>query len=224
RIFVSFPGEYPEFSRDRIHLVGNPVRDMRGGAAANILEKLVLSDERPVVLVVGGSQGARQVNELMLEAAEELSAFVSIIHQTGEGNIAAVQKRAEQLSKRARQCYRPIAFLSEQDMRDAYAAAALVVSRAGSSVLFELALLKKPSILIPLMSAAAGHQEENARIYQAAGACALLNARTATPAELVTAVAGLVAAPKRLAQMGEAAGTFAKPQAAATIAQTILKI
>src|SRR3989338_4058726 len=105
----------------------------------------------------------------------------------------------------------------------AYVAADLVISRASSTNIFEIAVLGKPSILIPLPTSSAGHQLKNAQIYEEAGACIVLNPFSVTANQLLNIVNQLIADEQRLQTMSEAALLFSKPNAAQDIAKLILK-
>lgn len=140
---------------DKIVVTGNPVREsLLGGDAHAALEFTKLDTFRPVILVMGGSQGAMQINKLVREKLDELLKKFQVIHIAGRGNIdIGIHKKG----------YAQYEYIDEQ-MKDVYAAAALVISRAGANSLFEIALLKKKAVIIPLETGR-GDQVENARIF-----------------------------------------------------------
>lgn len=216
-IITSFPGEQPELPSEKLVRLGNPVRDLRprkGGRRA--------AGEKATLLVLGGSQGAQQINELIFQSLATLTERYEIIHQAGEKNLRNAQEAHTEMPARLRPSYHPEGFLDEDGMRAAFVKADLVISRAGSGSIFEVALVGKPSILIPLASSAAGHQQENALRYERTGACIVLDPALLKPAELIKAIDVLMKDEARRSKMARAARSFARPNAASEIAKTIL--
>jgi UDP-N-acetylglucosamine--N-acetylmuramyl-(pentapeptide) pyrophosphoryl-undecaprenol N-acetylglucosamine transferase len=197
-------------------VTGNPVR--RG-----FLETGGRDDVRPVdgkvrVLIVGGSQGARAVNEAMLAAAPALAAHattLSITHQAGERELARVRDGygAAGLSATV------LPFL--HDMPAQMAAADLVVSRAGASTLAELTILGRPMVLVPLPTAADDHQRKNAASLARAGAAEVIDERELTGERLAAVVLGLAGDEPRRHRMAAAARGLGRPDAAARVADRI---
>src|SRR5581483_3237989 len=214
-VFGAFEAARRFFPSRKYRLVGNPVRRAlrqrlqasAGGAG----------DARGV-LVVGGSQGAKAVNELVSEAMKLLAAegrAPTLRHQTGAADFAAMQQKYTD-------AHIPVEvspFI--EDMAQAYRAAALVVARAGASTLAELTALGLPSLLIPFPHAADDHQTVNARELEAAGAARLLPQASTTPAELASAVSALLADDTARARMSAAARALARPHAHAEIADAL---
>jgi UDP-N-acetylglucosamine transferase subunit ALG13 len=129
------------------------------------------------ILVVGGSQGARAVNDLVTAAAEILSAAnvdFTLMHQTGNADLDRIQKRYHDLGLGERVVLKTFI----DDIATAYAESDLVVARAGALTLAELAIAGKPAILIPLPTAADDHQRKNAERFAHAGAAVMLVGRT----------------------------------------------
>jgi UDP-N-acetylglucosamine--N-acetylmuramyl-(pentapeptide) pyrophosphoryl-undecaprenol N-acetylglucosamine transferase len=176
--------------------------------------------EAPRLLVFGGSQGARILNQLLPQVAPGLLAAVpglTILHQAGERQAAATEQAYAQALGPAmggRWQVRP--FLD--DMPQCFARASLIVSRSGASTVAELAASGKPAILIPFAAAADDHQRRNAEVMKAACAAELLLEKEATPDRLLALLEPLLADPARLAAMGAAARTLAHPDAAVRIA------
>lgn len=166
------------------------------------------------ILVTGGSQGARALNDAVRALAPGLQH--PLLHQTGPRDLDACAAAYASTEGRAR----ALAFIP--DMAAAMAQAALVVARAGASTLGELAAARRPAILIPLPTAAGQHQLRNARAYAATGAAIVLEQRDLTPARLAVEMNALLASPARLAAM-RAAAPAANPSAAAAIAQMVLE-
>ncbi|MDP4007372.1 MAG: UDP-N-acetylglucosamine--N-acetylmuramyl-(pentapeptide) pyrophosphoryl-undecaprenol N-acetylglucosamine transferase, partial [bacterium] len=223
-LFVSFP-DTQYFPKDRVTQVGNPIRgEMLTGSKEEAKRLFNLQGKKPVVLLLGGSQGAQRVNDMLLTILDEALKTYEIIHQTGEKNFAEIAAEAETvMAKERRGLYHPVAFLKETELRHAYAATDLIVSRAGSGSVFEIAALGKPSILIPLSEAAQNHQIENAYTYQKTGACIVLEENNLTPHFFLERVHSLFADKGKLQKMSQAALNFAKPEAGKVIAKYIIE-
>lgn len=179
--------------------------------------RLGLAPGRPTVLVVGGSQGALAVNRAVDAAvAEQIwPAHVQLIWQTGAGTYDSFANRDD----RTRILVRP--FLDP--VSDAYAAADLVVARAGAMTIAELCAWGLPAVLVPLPTAAAGHQLTNAEALAEVGACLLLEQRHLTPHVLSEMVLSLLNAPARMAGIAAAALVRAHTDAAGVIAVHALR-
>lgn len=164
------------------------------------------------LLVFGGSQGARQLNENVPEALARLTKnCVEVFHQTGESDRESVSTRYAELGISAE----VVAF--EVDMPKRYRWADLAICRAGALTVAELALAGMPALLVPYPFAADDHQAANARALEAAGAARRLEARPLDPTALAQAIAEFVKSPGRLGAMREAATRLAHPNAAEEI-------
>jgi UDP-N-acetylglucosamine--N-acetylmuramyl-(pentapeptide) pyrophosphoryl-undecaprenol N-acetylglucosamine transferase len=205
---------YPEALREfgaRGVLTGNPVR---GGFAA-----LPRKPHRPpfTLLAFGGSQGARVLNQALLEALPLLPGpeRLRIVHQTGEAMREAVTAGYAAAGRPAEIC----AFLDDMEAR--FAAADLVVSRSGATTCAELTAAGKAALLVPFARAADDHQRVNARALAAAGAAVMIEEKDLSGASLARAVTGLVAQPERLEAMEDAARALGRPAAAARVADLL---
>ena len=219
RILVSYEEtrpRFPEEQRGRVLVVGNPVRaSVRAGDAARGRAILGVPARLPVVLFLGGSQGARQVNELALAVLPRLEGLAFVAHQTG----AAGEPPAPDLPGR----YRSYGYIREE-LPDILAAADLVVGRAGAGTLWECAALGKPMVLVPLCgSGTRGDQVDNARLFQSRGAALALVGDEAGPDALLDAMRELITDPKRAAAAGAAARELAGADAADAVARLILE-
>ncbi|MBI2450671.1 MAG: UDP-N-acetylglucosamine--N-acetylmuramyl-(pentapeptide) pyrophosphoryl-undecaprenol N-acetylglucosamine transferase [Candidatus Nealsonbacteria bacterium] len=227
KILVSFPISQTEyFSEKKMVSLGNPVRiELLRGSKENTQKIFNLMSGKPVILIMGGSQGAQIINDTLLEILPQILSEFEIIHQTGEKNFEQVQKESKVvISKELEKYYHPIGFLKEIELREAYAAAELVLSRAGSGAIFEIAALGKPSILIPLANAAQDHQAKNAYVYAgiARGATVVIEEANLTPHFLLEKIKYLFAIPGELEKMSNAAKSFAKPESSRLIAEYIM--
>lgn len=232
RIAVSFPSAAEFFPAKKTALVGNPVRaEILAGSkdAAKTIFKLL--GQKPVILILGGSQGAKTINDIISTILNDLLEKCEIIHQCGEENYEEIKTlignpraplEATPLTGLAG--YHLFPFLDEEQYKNAFAAADLVVSRAGAGTIFEIAACAKPSVLIPLPNSAQDHQKQNAFEYAKTGATLVVQQENLTPNFLKDRVFALLGNPDLLAKMSSAARSFAKPDADSQIAQELLNI
>jgi UDP-N-acetylglucosamine--N-acetylmuramyl-(pentapeptide) pyrophosphoryl-undecaprenol N-acetylglucosamine transferase len=179
------------------------------------------ADDRPTLLVFGGSQGAHAINVAVMQALPSLARAVPgihVIHQTGDRDYEEVQAAVARAGISAE-----VSQFSD-DMPGAFARADLLVCRSGASTVAEVAAAGKPAIFIPLPTAADDHQRRNAETLANAGAAGLLPQADLTSDRLVQEVAGLLGDRVRLVKMGAAARQFAHPNAAAEIAALAARI
>jgi len=164
RIAISFPRTRRYFAESKVLLTGNPIRDdINQGDKEIFRKRFNLTESQPVILILGGSQGARNINEAIVAILDELLKLGQIIHQTGKSNYKEVIKKARAVGvKEGRDGYYPIEFINPNEMKDVLVVADVVVSRSGSNSISEIAANGKPAILIPLPSAANNHQSMNA--------------------------------------------------------------
>ena len=171
------------------------------------------------MLVFGGSQAVRRFNAAVTEALPRLVERIAVIHVTGEDGYAAALAGREALPVELRDRYHPFPFLRD-DMVSALAAADLVVGRAGSSTLAEVAALGLPIVIVPYPHAA-GHQTANARQLVEAGAGRLVDDE-AFDADALLEAAGLLDDPAAHAAMSAAARSLGRPGAADAVADLVL--
>lgn len=224
RIFISFPKtEY--FNPQKTTLTGNPIRkEILEGDKKIAGELFDLSFSRPIILFMGGSQGAEAINDFILRILNDMLKNYEIIHVTGRENFKETEAEShvvvdEDLDK----YYHPVGFLDEERLKHAYKAADLVISRSGSGSIFEIAANAAPSILVPLPTAAANHQAKNAYVYADTGAALVIEQENLTPNFFMEKLQLLFLHPDKLEEMKTAALGFAKPLAARAIAREILE-
>jgi len=177
KVFISFPLSQTEyFPKEKMVEMGNPIRSgIINGDKEEAKKLFNLTYEKPVVLVLGGSQGSERINEEILEVLPDMLKEFEVIHQTGLSQFKRVKEEsAAFVSDEAKKYYHPYFFLDENEMKHAFAASGCVVARSGAGTIFEIAANKKPSILIPLPESAQNHQVKNAYAYADIGACVVL--------------------------------------------------
>ena len=192
---------------------GNPVRSQfRGADSGKGLEFLKLPPGRRILLVLGGSQGAAQINNLVRETIASLTRHYTVVHQHGAGNPQEIP---------ASEHYRPYPFIGAE-MPHVLAAAELVLGRSGAGTIWECAALGKPMLLVPLSGAGTrGDQVENARFFQAAGAALVMTGDGVTAQALAENIQNLAEDAEKRAAMATASDKIGREDAAAFIAGEI---
>jgi UDP-N-acetylglucosamine--N-acetylmuramyl-(pentapeptide) pyrophosphoryl-undecaprenol N-acetylglucosamine transferase len=228
RIAVSFPEAAEYFPKEKVAYTGNPIRKtILLPAREGVFEFLKLSRELPVLLVLGGSQGAQALNEVILNALPELLRYYQIVHQTGADNLHDVEGRARVILANSdfKERYKPFGYLNDLAIRMSAGAASLVISRSGSTI-FEIAAWGLPSIMVPLPPdvAAEDHQTKNAFSYARSGAAIVIEQNNLTPKLLVAEVERLLQNEELLRKMSAAARGFARVDAAKAIANALIDI
>ncbi len=217
RVFVAYEESkkfYPAAKQSAVRVSGNPVRREIFNGSAVRGRKLVGADHdgRLLLLVLGGSQGAQQVNDLVEAGLDGLLEDFFVVHQTGKAGFTRSDREG---------LYRTAFFTEEYP--DVLAAADLVVGRAGAGTLWELAAAGKPSILIPLASFSRGDQVRNAHQFKAQGAAFVLEGESVGSAELVERCRRLAHDRTVLVEMGRAAKQLFRVDADGYIADEIVK-
>jgi UDP-N-acetylglucosamine--N-acetylmuramyl-(pentapeptide) pyrophosphoryl-undecaprenol N-acetylglucosamine transferase len=218
RIMVAFPGAFKTRQINKIVETGNPVRQ----DILNILpptDRLSTRQSQVRVLILGGSQGATKLNEMIPQALALLPAERPLIwHQAGKNNLAATQKAYEDCEIKAQ--------VSDfiQDMQEAYAWADIVICRSGALTIAEICAVGLPSILIPFPFAVDDHQTFNARYLSEKGAAFLLQQSALTPAALSELLLDLIMHPEKRLAMALASHSLAKPLATTVVAEQCLEV
>jgi UDP-N-acetylglucosamine--N-acetylmuramyl-(pentapeptide) pyrophosphoryl-undecaprenol N-acetylglucosamine transferase len=217
--------QFPETMRHKIALTGHPIRrEIEKPAAEGGYEFLKLEKGIPTVLVLGGSQGARAINEVVLDALPELVASYNVIHQAGNENVMETSAIAKLVLKASPflERYRTFGLLNALALRMAAGAASLVVARAGSGTIFEVASWGLPAILIPIPEDISHDQTHNAFSYARSGAAVVIEQRNLAPHILVAEIKRIIDDKAKISAMSTAAHAFAKPDAAQKIATILL--
>ena len=175
RVAISYSRAERYFPAKQVVLTGNPLReDINQGEAQKAREKFSLLESKKVIFIWGGSQGARAINNKILNILPDLLKRYQVIHQTGEKNFREVEHKAGVLGiKNGRRGYIALPFISE-GLNDILALAELIISRSGSNSISEIAANGKASIIIPLANSANNHQRMNAYAIAKVGGCVVL--------------------------------------------------
>jgi UDP-N-acetylglucosamine--N-acetylmuramyl-(pentapeptide) pyrophosphoryl-undecaprenol N-acetylglucosamine transferase len=207
RVFVSFDDRFRSFPPVKVTRTGNPVR-----AEIASMKRIEAMDRRNL-LILGGSQGAKAINDAVVAALPQLlDARVNILHQTGAADEARIR---EAYVKAGADPSCVHGFI--EGMAKAYAWADVALCRSGASTIFELAATGTPSVLVPFPFAAHDHQRVNAEHLANLGAAVLIAQKDLSAQTLADTVAGLLGDTARLASMSRSARTFARPEAASLI-------
>ena len=219
-VCVAYEGMEKFFPLDKLVLTGNPVRtEIAGGDRAEALKFFGLNPHRKTLLVVGGSLGARTLNLATAAALLRLrEAGMQLLWQTGKLYFPEAQKQAAPYQPDGLQA---LEFIQRMDL--AYAAADVVVSRAGALSVSELCLTGKACILVPSPNVAEDHQTKNAQALVSKGAAVLITDEHA-PASLYDEALRLLADPERQQQLSTRVRALARPHATELIVDELLKL
>ncbi len=227
QVHVAFPevaDHLPGSARARVRASGNPVTPPGEVDGARARREFGLGAEGPVLLVVGGSQGSRALNERTLEAVRGVEAGelarpsgLSLLWATGPTHLEGIRAELESLG--SPEWVRAVGYID--DMSSALAVADVAVSRAGAMATSEFLAWGLPSVLLPLPTAAADHQTRNAEALEGAGAALHLSEAETDGAALWEAAASLAGDPPRRSGMARAARERGRPDAARQIARRI---
>ena len=225
KVAVSFKEAATFFNPSKVAWTGQPIRtEIEEKEDRNkALQYFKLEANVPVVLVLGGSQGAELINNTILDALPRLTSKFQVIHQTGVRNFKMVAGRADVVladnSNKAR--YTPLSFLNPLQMKMAAGAASIIVSRAGSTI-FEIASWGVPSILVPFTTSNADHARKNAYNYAQLGACHVVEENNMTANILSSEIERILDNKQISDRMTAGAKAFNKPEAATKIAHAII--
>lgn len=226
RIAVSYKEAAKHFPADRVAYTGQPVRsEIASPVKEGSHEFFQIESDVPVVLVIGGSQGAQKINETLMEGLKTLVSRYTIIHQTGTKNFEECKATADAVlfDSQHKNRYKPLGFMNPLMIRMSAGIASVVVSRAGSSI-FEIASWGVPSIIIPINERVSRDQHSNAFAYARAGGCAVIEEDNLTPNILIAEIERLVTDQAVREKMSASAKAFYRPDAARLVAEEILKI
>ena len=229
-IAVSFSEAANYLPKDKTYFTGEAIRDSFFKPPEPERERalLHLATKKPVILVLGGSQGAEKINDIILDVLSNLLEAAEVIHQTGDNNYDSVFNESrvilngltgEQLIS-----YHPVKFLVEPEYVAAMHIADLIISRTGAGPIFEIAAVGKASILIPITDSPGDHNRRNAYIFADSGRAEVIEEANLTPNLLLSVIHSILNNPEKRKTMEEKAKQFATPDAARLIAQALLNL
>jgi UDP-N-acetylglucosamine--N-acetylmuramyl-(pentapeptide) pyrophosphoryl-undecaprenol N-acetylglucosamine transferase len=227
KIAISFPEAIEYFPKEKTAWTGQPILTEREHPAPRkeALEYFKLEEGLPVVVIIGGSQGAELINNTVLDALPRLIENYQIIHHTGVKNFTTVSGQAEVglADNKHKSRYLPIAYLNSLQMKMAAGAANIIVSRAGSTI-SEIASWGVPSIIIPITTTNGDHQRKNAFSYARAGACSVIEEANMTANILNGEIERILNDKTGYERMAQSAKAFGKQGAAEKIARELVDI
>ena len=215
-VFLGLDAAKIYFPHRKTANTGTPVRPeilnlpSREEAAA----RFGLNPQRPTIVVMGGSQGARRLNQLAAEAAVKLPAQTQVLHIAGALDFERVSETVQN-----REGYKILGFCDQ--MPSAYAVADIIIARSGASSLTEISLAGLPSILVPFPYAADDHQTKNAEVFSSAGAAHLVQERDLDAEKLASLASGILLDLPTRERMAQAAHALAIPDAADRVCAAI---
>ena len=222
KVAVGFPiKNYHDLPKDKLVYTGSPIRsELLTIAETKAKKHFGLTASKPVILVTGGGLGSQSLNDVVVTALPKLLEDYQILHITGEKDIEHVRFRLRAFSKQELQDYYVFSFLRE-DMPQALVAADVVITRAGATTLAELAVLGKPTIVIPHPSLT--DQAINAKTFARSGAVRNIPQTGLSPAILLRELHRITDSPKEQELLSKSISEFAKADAAYELAELIIQ-
>lgn len=218
--------KFPEYIRSKIALVGHPIRKaIEHPASAGGHEFLKIDASVPTIFVLGGSQGAQTINSVLLNALPTLVEQYNVIHQTGSANLQEVTELVSVILKdsKYRNRYRAFGLLNTLALRMTAGITSIIVSRAGSGAIFEIASWGIPSIIVPIPEDVSHDQTENAFSYARTGSAVVVEQRNLTSHLLVAEIKRILDNPSIQEKMSVAARAFGRPDSAKKIAKILIE-
>lgn len=231
KIIISFSASKERFGKHQTKtvLIGNPIRkELLDGNSVSGKQFFKVSSNKPIILILGGSQGAQKINEIVLNTLPRLLEISEIIHISGEVDYDNIFRETQKTLKNP--AYHLYKFLNPEELKHAYGAADLIINRAGAGSIFEIAALGKPSILIPLPNSAGDHQRKNAYDFAntdkqtGKGRAMILEQENLTPNTFIEMIKKIINDPEEIKRMGQNAKEFYLADTAQKIRDEILKL
>ncbi len=229
-IAVSFREAADYFPKNKTYFTGEAVRDAFFAPfdPERARALLHLTSKKPVIFILGGSQGAEKINSITLDILPQLAEAAEIIHQTGDANYNEVANESRVVLEGAGgiklMSYHPVNFLLEPEFVAAMKIADLIISRTGAGTIFEIAAAGKASILIPISNSPGDHNRRNAYIFADNGRAEVIEEANLTPNLLLSVIRSILNDPEKKRTMEEKARQFATPDAARLIAQALINL
>ena len=225
-IGVAYDDVAAYFPPEKTALVGIPLRPEIEAVPPNPFELLGISNDKPLIYVTGGSMGAERINNVIIRALSQLLPHYRIFHQTGTDNIDDMRLTAKSLIDNTglEDSYYLEGKVDAKTVSALLSAASLVITRAGSTTLFEIAYHSKPSIVVPIPEDVSRDQRTNAYAYARTGAATVLEEQNLTQSLLIQEINSIITDSNKYAAMSQAAHSVFIPDAAEKIADILISI
>ena len=225
-IAVSYDDAAQFFPAEKTALTGIPLRREITTRNTDAHTQLGIPNDRPLIYVTGGSLGAERINNIILRTLPELLTQYRIFHQVGESNLEALRPTAQSLlaDNPLSQYYYIVGSVPGKTVSLLLDAAALVITRAGSTTLFEIAEHAKPAIIVPIPEEVSHDQRSNAYAYARTGGASVIEEKNLTEHLLTSEIRSIISNPARYSEMVAAAEAQALPGAARKIADILVSI
>ncbi len=226
KIAVSYPEAVKFFKAGRTAYTGNPIRsEITIPLTEGAFKILELTEGIPTVLIIGGSQGSKFINEIVMDSLTQLVEKYQIVHQTGKKNYTIIKETRDVvlLNNPLKDRYKIFDYLNVLNTRAAAGAADLVISRAGSAI-FEIAAWGKASIIIPIPEPTSHDQRTNAYSYARSGAAEVIEEKNLASHVLLSEIDRILTTPGEREKMESSAKSFARLDSAKIIAKEILNL
>jgi UDP-N-acetylglucosamine--N-acetylmuramyl-(pentapeptide) pyrophosphoryl-undecaprenol N-acetylglucosamine transferase len=226
-VAVSYEETIPYFKDAMVTLTGIPMRkELRAPAPANVRAFLGIQNTLPIILILGGSQGAERVNELILDTLDDLLPSYDVVHQTGKTLFETTVLGARELisNEKHLEHYRPVPFLDAETLNALLHAASIVISRAGSGSIHEIASHGKPAILIPIPEEISHDQRTNAYAFARGGGGVVIEEANLRDSLLQGEIDRIIGDARLYADMSARSREFAPQDASERLATIILEL
>lgn len=228
-IAVSWNEAAKHFPAGKTYFTGEAVRDAFFKEPEEKERALLhLTKNTPTILILGGSQGAQKINDIILDILPNLLSEFQVIHQTGDENYNSVFNESrvilEGMAGKEVALYHPVNFMVEPEYIAAIHSADLVISRSGAGSIFEIAAAGRASILIPITDSPNDHARRNAYIFKGDRRAEVIEEGNLTPNLILSVIFGIINNPEKKKQMEQRAKEFATPNAAKLIAQALINL
>ncbi len=227
RIAVSYPETVEYFDKSKVAYTGCPIRkEVAEALIAGSHEYFNFNKDVPSLFIIGGSQGSRFINDVILNTLPDLIKKYQVVHQVGDRNFDVVEKTRKVVitdTDPNKDRYKSFAYLNTVNLRRAAGVADLIISRGGSTI-FEIALWGKPSIIVPIPEETSHDQRSNAYAYARTGAAIVIEEKNLAPHVLLSEVERILSNKDEQNKMKQAAASFARKDSAKLIAEEIIAI
>lgn len=225
-IGIAYDDAAQYFPAQKTALVGIPIRNEIAKIVENPFEELGIPNDRPLIYVTGGSTGANRINDLILSSLSQLLQKYRVFHQTGPANLEELRLTAQSLldGTTLAQNYYLEGSIDAKMVSSLMSAASLIITRAGSTTLFEIAAHGKPAIVIPIPEDVSRDQRSNAYAYARSGAAVVIEEHNLTSNLLGQEISSIISNPDRYNSMSKAANSFYIEGAAEKIATILITI